>query len=59
MFKVRHTEETTNRTFRLPKSLVDRMSVLAQQESISLNNFVIQCCEYALEHLDSAEKENK
>lgn len=59
MFKVRHTEETTNRTFRLPKSLVDRMSVLAQQESVSLNNFVIQCCEYALEHLESPQNENK
>lgn len=48
MFKVRHTEETTNRTFRFPKPLLDKMSVLAQQENISLNSFVVQCCEYAV-----------
>lgn len=58
MFKVRHTEETTNRTFRFPKSLLDKMSVIAQQENVSLNSFVVQCCEYAMEniqHSDSKE----
>ncbi len=59
MFKVRHTEETTNRTFRFPKSLLEKMSKHAQKENVSLNSFVVQCCEYALENLESAENENK
>ena len=54
MFKVRHTEETTNRTFRIPKSLLDKMSMVAQQENISLNSFVVQCCEYSMENLQQS-----
>lgn len=57
MFKVRHTEETANRTFRFPKSLLDKMSVVAQNEKVSLNSFVIQCCEYAIDNFQSSEKE--
>lgn len=51
MFKVRHTEETVNRTLRFPKSLLDKMSEIAQNENVSLNSFVIQCCEYAIDNL--------
>lgn len=54
MFKVRHTEETANRTFRFPKSLLEKMSVAAQQENVSLNSFVVQCCEYALENFQQS-----
>lgn len=58
MFRVRHTEETTNRTFRFPKSLLDKMSVIAQKENVSLNSFVVQCCEYAMDNFQqSNEKE--
>lgn len=57
MFKVRHTEETTNRTFRFPKSLLDKMSSIAQKENVSLNSFVVQCCEYAIDNLQESEKE--
>ena len=55
MFKVRHSEETANRTFRFPKSLLDKMSVIAQRENVSLNSFVIQCCEYAIENFQESE----
>ena len=54
MFKVRHTEETANRTFRFPKSLLDKMSVVAQKEDVSLNSFVVQCCEYAMENFQQS-----
>ncbi len=53
MFRIRHTEETTSRTFRFPKSLIDKMSVIAQKENVSLNSFVIQCCEYAIDNFQS------
>lgn len=55
MFKVEKTEYV-NRTFRLPKDLVDQLSSVAQHEDVSLNQLVIQCCKYSLEHLDLSEK---
>ena len=57
MFKVRKTQETVNRTFRFPKSLMDKMSTIAQQENVSLNSFVVQCCEYALENIEKTEEQ--
>lgn len=56
MFKIQHTEDTANRTLRFPKSLLDKMTAIAQNENVSLNNFVIQCCEYALSQLDETPK---
>ena len=56
MFRIKHTEETVNKTFRLPKALVDKMAVIAQQENISLNSFVVQCCEYALENFEKTDE---
>lgn len=44
--------EMTNKTFRLPVVLVEKLSMLAQCNNISLNNLVKQCCEYALLNLD-------
>ena len=55
MFKVRHTEETLNRTLRFPKLLLKKISFIAQKENVSFNNFVIQCCEYTISHMDEAE----
>ena len=48
MFEVRHTEETTNRTFRFSKPLLNKMSVIAQKENVSLNSFGIQCYGYVI-----------
>lgn len=59
LFKVRHTEETANRTFRFPKSLLDKMSVIAQQENVSLNSFVVQCCEYAIDNFQESKNEKE
>ena len=50
MFEVK-IEEHINKTFRMPVSLVKRLEELAQKEGVSLNNLVIQCCEYSLNHL--------
>ena len=30
MFRIKHTEETVNKTFRLPKALVDKIAIIAQ-----------------------------
>ena len=51
MFKV-EKEEMTNKTFRLPVLLVEKLYTVAQNKGVSLNSFVRQCCEYALDNLD-------
>lgn len=43
--------DKVNKTFRLPKSLVDRMEKIAQDKNISLNALVVQFFEYGLAHL--------
>ena len=56
MFKVKKIEYT-NKTFRLPTALVKRLEILAQSKNVSLNNLIVQCCEYALENIDCADEE--
>ena len=51
MFEIKKTEYT-NKTFRLPVELVKKMEAIAQNKGVSLNNLVVQCCEYALENID-------
>lgn len=50
MFKIQK-EEYANKTFRIPVDLLKRLETLAQRENISLNNLVVQCCNYALDNL--------
>ena len=58
MFKIKKTEHT-NKTFRLPVELVEKMELIAQSRGVSLNNLVIQCCEYALENIEHSDEESK
>ena len=41
-----------NKTFRMPLELIQQLQTLAQNKDVSLNNLVIQCCEYALKNLE-------
>ena len=36
----------------MPAKLVEHMEIIAQNKRISLNNLVVQCCEYALENIE-------
>ncbi len=59
MFHVQKTE-MISKTFRLPEDLVNRLSAVAQQQGVSMNNLVAQCCIYALSHLaKSGDKSNE
>ena len=58
MFKIKKNEHI-NKTFRLPTELVKRMEEIAQNKGISLNNLVVQCCEYALENIEHSDDEGK
>ena len=57
MFRVEKIEYT-NKTFRLPTDLVKRMEWLAQNKNVSLNNLVMQCCEYALSNIEQPDQTN-
>ena len=52
MFEIKKTEYV-NKTFRMPADLIKKLEILAQEKHVSLNNLVVQCCEYALENLAS------
>lgn len=50
MFDVKKPE-MANKTFRLPVELIKRLETVAQHKGVSMNNLVLQCCEYALDNL--------
>jgi predicted HicB family RNase H-like nuclease len=57
MFKI-EKEEYANKTFRMPKSIIDKLNQVAIKKNISMNKLIILCCEYALENLENeSEKE--
>ena len=51
-FKVKK-QEYVNRTFRITKELADKLSETAQSEGISVNELVVQSCQFALEHMET------
>ena len=53
-FEIKKTEYV-NRTYRIPKEVADRLSLIAQQEDISVNELVVQSCEFALDNLKKKE----
>ena len=58
MFKIKKTEHI-NKTFRMPVDLIKEMEIIAQNKGVSLNNLVVQCCEYALDNISNNDEENK
>ncbi len=58
MFKIEKTEYI-NKTFRLEKELVEKLSKCASDNNISLNALVSQCCKYALDNMNKDENNNK
>lgn len=47
--------EYVNKTFRITKELNEKLANIAQQENISVNELVVQCCNYALSHLTKSD----
>ncbi|MGM9552639.1 MAG: hypothetical protein ACI3XA_10335 [Clostridia bacterium] len=48
---------SSNRTVRMPDELIETISTIANEKGISFNQLVIQCCEYALDHLKDEKTE--
>ena len=55
MFVVRKPE-SSNKTIRMPNTMIENMEKIATQKNISFNQLVLQCCEYALENLKEDDK---
>lgn len=53
-FKIKK-QEYVNRTFRITKELAETLSQVAQEEGISVNELVVQSCQFALENRHSSE----
>lgn len=53
MFSIKKDQiEHENKSLRLPIDLIDRIQTLADKNDISFNKVVIQCINYALDHMD-------
>lgn len=50
-FKIEKTQYV-NRTFRITKELAETLSEIAQNEGISVNELVVQCCNYAISNMN-------
>lgn len=47
---------SSNRTIRMSDELIEKMGRIATEQGISFNQLVVQCCEFALEHLKTDDK---
>ena len=54
MFRIQKTEYV-NKTFRITKELADELSQVAQEQHVSVNELVVQCCRYALDQRETPE----
>ena len=51
MFEVKKNTNS-NKTIRMPDELIEQLQSLADKNDISFNQLVVQCCEYALKHIN-------
>ncbi len=47
---------SSNRTIRMPDTLIEQISQIATEQEISFNQVVIQCCEFAIDNLPKKDK---
>ena len=58
MFEIRKPT-ASNKTIRMPDTLIEKLERLAGEHDISFNQLVIQCCEYAMEHLNKPDEKKQ
>ena len=52
--------ESVNKTFRIPRPIVEELEMLAGKYNTSVNKIVIQCLEYALDNIsDDSDSDGK
>lgn len=53
MFSIKKDRiEYENKSLRLPVDLIEKVQILADENELSFNRVVIQCIDYALEHME-------
>ena len=52
-------KETENKTIRFPIPLIENIEKAIQNQNVTFSRFVIQACEYTLNNLEDAQKDNK
>ena len=57
MFEIKKAQNS-NKTIRMPDELIDRLQKLADENDISFNQLVVQCCEYALNDMATDNSNN-
>jgi hypothetical protein len=56
MFVVRKQSKMINKCFRFSEDLLDKIKATAEENNISTNELVCQCCEYALGNMKKVSK---
>ena len=51
-------KETENKTIRFPLPLIEKIDNAIANQDVTFSSFVLQACEYALEHMDSNQNDN-
>ncbi len=61
MFQIKRWRHGTNlpHTVRFPEELCESLAQIAQNNNVSFNSLVIQCCNYAIRNIDNTDKTNK
>lgn len=54
LFEIKKPSES-NKTIHMPDSMIEQLEKLAEKNDISFSQLVIQCCDYAIEHIKQAE----
>ncbi len=49
-------KETENKTIRFPLPLVKQIELAIQNKDVTFSGFVIQACQYALDHLENPDE---
>lgn len=58
MFSVKKERvEYENKSLRLPTDLIEKVQLLADENEVSFNKVVIQCIDYALEHMEKSDND--
>lgn len=47
---------SSNRTIRMPDTLIEKISQIATEQDVSFNQVVVQCCEYAIENMEKTDR---
>lgn len=55
MFEIKKPS-SSNKTIRMPDTLIEQLEKLAGEHDISFNQLVVQCCEYALKNMKPEKK---